>query len=124
MTHVRKIFSIIAFATLICMIVSSYANVSAYSRDDFNGKIEVGEEGIDSTKNILSAILGIIRIVGMAVAVIMLVVVACKYMLSAPGDRADLKKYIPLYITGAIVLFGASGLVGLIRDITQEATGE
>ena len=124
MAYIRKSVAIVVFALLICMAVGSYTSVYANSiKSDFNGRMTYGQDGIESTKNILSSILGIIRIVGMTIAVVMLVVVACKYMLSAPGDRADLKKYIPIYITGAIVLFGASGLVGLIRDLTEDATG-
>ena len=122
MTFIRKLFVLMAFALLVCFVVSNYCSVQAGI--PFTGQMNVGQEGIESTKSLLSSILGIVRIIGMTVAVVMLAVIACKYMLSAPGDRADLKKYLPVYITGAIVLFGASGLVGLIRDITMEATGK
>ena len=124
MTFIRKLFVLMAFTLLVCFVVSNYCSVQAASSIPFTGQMNVGQEGIESTKSLLSSILGIVRIIGMTVAVVMLAVIACKYMLSAPGDRADLKKYLPVYITGAIVLFGASGLVGLIRDITMEATGK
>lgn len=124
MTFIRKLFVLMAFTLLVCFVVSNYYSVQAASSIPFTGQMNVGQEGIESTKSLLSSILGIVRIIGMTVAVVMLAVIACKYMLSAPGDRADLKKYLPVYITGAIVLFGASGLVGLIRDITMEATGK
>ena len=124
MTFIRKLFVLMAFILLVCFVVSNYYSVQAASSIPFTGDMKVGQEGIESTKSLLSSILGIVRIIGMTVAVVMLAVIACKYMLSAPGDRADLKKYLPVYITGAIVLFGASGLVGLIRDITMEATGK
>ena len=124
MTFIRKLFVLMAFSLLVCFVVSNYYSVQAASSIPFTGDMKVGQEGIESTKSLLSSILGIVRIIGMTVAVVMLAVIACKYMLSAPGDRADLKKYLPVYITGAIVLFGASGLVGLIRDITMEATGK
>lgn len=124
MTFIRKLFVLMAFTLLVCFVVSNYCSVQAASSIPFTGEMKVGQEGIESTKSLLSSILGIVRIIGMTVAVVMLAVIACKYMLSAPGDRADLKKYLPVYITGAIVLFGASGLVGLIRDITMEATGK
>ena len=124
MTFIRKLFVLMAFTLLVCFVVNNYYSVQAASSIPFTGQMNVGQEGIESTKSLLSSILGIVRIIGMTVAVVMLAVIACKYMLSAPGDRADLKKYLPVYITGAIVLFGASGLVGLIRDITMEATGK
>lgn len=122
MAYIRKIFVMLVFAILICFAVSNYTSVQA-ANIPFTGEMKVGQEGIDSTKSILASILGMVRIIGITVAVVMLAVIACKYMLSAPGDRADLKKYIPIYVAGAIILFGASGIVGMIRDMTIEATG-
>ena len=117
----RKI--IVIFVILLLFI--SLGNTSSYAtiQSMFPGEVGNAQDGIDSTKSLLSSILGIVRIVGITVAVVMLAVIACKYMTSAPGDRADLKKYIPIYVTGALVLFGASGLVGIIRNMVFEATG-
>ena len=122
MTYIRKLFVIAALAVLICFAVGNSIFVEAASIP-YTGELNGAQEGVNATKSMISAILGIVRIIGMTVAVVMLAVIACKYMLSAPGDRADLKKYIPIYVTGAVVLFGASGLVGMIRDLTLDATG-
>lgn len=119
MINLRKI--VILF--IVCMLLASmvygvYASGSIKS--DFPGTVE--SDKTNAPKKILGGILGVVRTVGMAVAIVALVVIACKYMLSAPGDRADLKKYIPVYVIGALVLFGASAIVGMIRDTVLEAT--
>ena len=33
----------------------------------------------------------------------MLIVLAMKYMMSAPGERADIKKHAVVYVVGAVV---------------------
>lgn len=59
----------------------------------------------------------------MIIAVVILIVIACKYMIAAPGERADMKNYLQMYVTGSLVLFGAAGLVGIIRDFVFETLG-
>ena len=61
-----------------------------------------------------------VRIVGMVIAVVMLAVIGSKYMMAAPSDRADLKKYIPRYVIGAMVLFSASAIVSIVRGWVLE----
>ena len=68
-----------------------------------------------SAKNIVGAILSIAKVIAVGVALIMLVVLAIKYMASAPGDKADIKKHAVVYVTGAIVLFGSAGILNIIE---------
>lgn len=58
-----------------------------------------------------------VRIVGTGVALIMLTVIAIKYLLAAPGDRANLMKTSYQYIVGAIIVFGSAQILGIIVDI-------
>lgn len=70
---------------------------------------------------ILNIILGIVQVIGIAVAVIMLIVLAIKYVSAAPGDKAEIKQHAVVYVVGAVVLFGASGLLEIIKQFTGEA---
>ena len=54
------------------------------------------------------------RLVGVGVAVIMLIVLAMKYMVAAPGDKADIKKHAIVYVVGAVVLFAATSILEII----------
>ena len=82
-----------------------------------------GTQGGTSNKftSVLNIILGVAQVIGVAVAVIMLIVLAIKYISSAPSDKADIKKHAVIYIVGAVVLFGASGLLGLVKQFSEEA---
>lgn len=64
----------------------------------------------------MKACISIVRIVGMCIAVTLLLVVAIKYMSAAPGDKADIKKASFAYVVGAVILFGAVGILGIINE--------
>ena len=63
----------------------------------------------------------ILRIVGVGIAVVMLLTIAMKYMISSAGDRADLKKHAVAYVVGAVVLFGATNIIAALIDFTDKA---
>ena len=65
------------------------------------------------------SIFSIVQVVGSAVAIIMLVVLAIKYMSAAPGDKAEIKKHAVVYVTGAIVLFGSAGILSIIEQFAS-----
>ena len=68
-------------------------------------------------------ILAIVQVVAIAVAVIMLIVLAIKYISSAPNDKAEIKKHAVIYVVGAVLLFGASGILELIKQFASGAFG-
>ena len=70
----------------------------------------------DSVQNIIRAILTVTQVIGVGVAVIMLIVLAIKYISAAPGDKADIKKHAVVYVVGAVVLFAASGILQIIKN--------
>ena len=66
--------------------------------------------------NIASAILNIVQVVAMFTAVIMLIVLAIKYISAAPNDKAEIKKHAVVYVVGAVVLFAASGILQIVKN--------
>lgn len=68
-----------------------------------------------SVNRIIGAILTVVQVVGSGVAVIMLIVLAIKYISAAPSDKAEIKKHAVVYVVGAVVLFAASGIIGIVR---------
>ena len=67
------------------------------------------------TAKIISMIINIAQIIGAGVAIIMLVVLAIQYISASPNGRAEIKKNSTLYVLGAIIIFAASGILGIIR---------
>jgi type IV secretory pathway VirB2 component (pilin) len=65
-------------------------------------------------------IYGLVQIAAMGVAVIMLIVLAVKYMMASPDGKAEIKKSAYIYIVGAILLFGATGIIALIQTFATD----
>ena len=104
----------------VCTTVGATGNgIVSYDGYDAN---KIKQNASDSTgtaanvERILQAILTITQVVGVGVAVIMLIVLAIKYISAAPGDKADIKKHAVVYIVGAVVLFAATGILQIIKN--------
>ena len=57
------------------------------------------------------------RIVCVSIAIVILLVISMKYMMSAPGDRADIKKHAIHYVISAVILFGVTGILTIISNV-------
>ena len=79
-----------------------------------------GAAGTNGIKNAGSNIAGIAATVGVAVAVVILIWLAIKYITAAPSDKADIKKSAVAYVIGAVLLFAASGVLALIQSFGNE----
>ena len=79
-----------------------------------------------SLNTLIGAAITIVQVVGSGVAVVMLIVLAIKYISAAPSDKAEIKKHAVVYVVGAIVLFAASGILGIVKQFSNsvKATGE
>ena len=73
------------------------------------------DDSVTKITNPVETIINVVRVIGMCVAIVMLLVVAMKYMTSA-GDKAEIKKSAIIYVVGALVLFGAVGLLSIISQ--------
>ena len=78
-------------------------------------KPNYGAQGTQGIQNAGSNIAGIAATVGIAVALVILIWLAIKYITAAPSDKADIKKSATAYVIGAVLLFAASGVLGLIQ---------
>ena len=82
-------------------------NPDAYksSNDDNSGAIEIG-----------NIIVWLVRTVGEAIAVIMLLIIGIKYILGSVEEKAEYKKSMWPYVLGAILIFAGSALTNVIYE--------
>lgn len=108
------IITTIIFATIIISLqVNSLAAAAMPSISDIEGAGDAS--AANSVGGIVGAVLYIAKIVAVGLALIMLAVLAIKYMSAAPGEKASIKKHAVVYVVGAIVLFGAAGILNIIE---------
>jgi hypothetical protein len=119
----RKVVKIVSIVLMVLMVVTMLST-SAFATGNLNWDsvtITASDNSGATTSvgNILGALISIIQVVGMGVAIIMLVVMAIKYISAAPSEKAEIKKSATVYIVGAIVLFAASGILGIIKNFAS-----
>lgn len=119
--HLTKIIISILLSLCICFLSTS---VNAANGLDINAFENPDAPGTGRVTNLVNSTAGVavsvVRIVAVSIAVIMLLVIAMKYMLSAPGDRADIKKHAVAYVIGAVILFGLTGILGALVDVANK----
>ena len=67
-------------------------------------------------------VLAVARTVGIACGVILLLILGIKYIYMShdANDKASIKEKLIPYVIGAVLLFGGSGLLGLVANFAQK----
>lgn len=113
-----KMKKIIVSIMVILLCIS--ATFSVFGAFDYGGKMDTmvaGEPGAagDRIKALAGTAVNVTQVVAVGVAIVMLIVLAIKYMTSAAGDKATIKKHAVTYVTGAIILFASTGILEIIK---------
>ena len=122
--NIKKLFIFLTLFLLVIsitmVVVNGMNSQTALSGSDYENPTD-NSEASELMASWLGAALVVVQVVGVGVAVIMLVVLAIKYIAAAPSDKAEIKKHAVVYVVGAIVLFAASGILGIIRNFASQA---
>lgn len=108
---------------IIALLISISMCINVVYADNFDvtafeGKASTGLTNVKGfVNNTAATIITSLRIVCVSIAIVILLVIAMKYMTSAPGDRADIKKHAVHYIISAAILFGVTGILTIISNI-------
>ena len=78
----------------------------------------------EKVSNLLTTIVVAVKIIAVALAIIMLLVVAMKYMAAAPGEKAEIKKHAVVYVVGAVILFAVTGILTMIQKFSKAFSNE
>lgn len=114
-----KIVSIL-FSLLLCMYTICYAGTGV---DDLitsmnstsTPDITAGSHG---TVQIVNTAIGFLQIAGSGIALIVITVLGIKYILAAPGEKADIKKMATPIVIGCALVFGAVNLAAIIESFS------
>lgn len=105
-------------------IIAMFSN-KTFADYDYSGALDSvgdwesnGSEIVEKTDNFAGAIITSIQVVGTGVAIIILIYMGVRYMIKSPSEKAEFKKSMTAYVVGAIIIFTASTLVGIIYDFS------
>jgi len=109
----KKVLSIALIALMLLVVASNF--VSAVDPST----ITIDTTGAEKVTSIGGKIIGIIQVGGSVLAVAVLVVLGIKYMMGSTEEKAEYKKTLIPYLVGAILIFAASQVSGIVYNIAQ-----
>jgi type IV secretory pathway VirB2 component (pilin) len=75
-------------------------------------------EGNFGTVSIINTAIGLLQIAGSGIALLVITLMGIKYILAAPGEKADIKKMATPIVIGCVLVFGAVNLAAIIESFT------
>ena len=82
----------------------------AFSVTDMTGT-KISNSNLMDTGN---GIITVLTVIGTVISVIVLIILGLKYMFGSIEERAEYKKTMMPYIIGAVLVFAASAIAGMI----------
>lgn len=119
MKNITKFLSIILISVFVMSLSTNVFAGAFLNASDFDN-IDKATNVTNMVTNAAETTVSVLRIAGVTIAVVMLLAVAMKYMMSSAGDRADIKKHAIAYVVGAVVLFGATNIIAAIIEFTDQ----
>lgn len=121
---IMKKITAILFVVVVCMIMFNFMTCQVFA-DNFNlNAFDTEPTEATGMKNLINdtavTAISVMRIVCVTIAIVILLTISMKYMMSAPGDRADIKKHAVHYVIGAFILFGVTGILGIIDNFAKQ----
>ena len=115
--NIRKLL----FVILLISLVFSIFCTNVYGAGDVDSIIS-GMEGYDTNPDTnkitdgINSIYTLVRIVGTGIAVLMVIIVSIRYMITSVESKAEIKKQAIPLLVGAFLIFAASNILGIVGD--------
>ena len=81
------------------------------------GNLKIVDNTINKTAGV---VLDIVRIASFCVGLLLLIIIGIKYIIATPEMRAELKKDVPTYFIGAVILFATSGILQFVTSFVHD----
>ncbi len=117
--NIKKMSKIISAILIITTILSAFSMVFAAATTEPNIPTGTAPNGASDVSNIAGMVIYVIQIIAFAAAVIMLIFVGIKFLTASPEGKAEVKKIAVIYVVGAILLFAATGILGIVRNLAS-----
>ena len=75
---------------------------------------------ISALNTLGSTIIGVLQVVATIVAIAVLLFIGIKYLLAAPGEKANIKTVLVPYLIGAILIFATVPILEIFQSFAQQ----
>lgn len=116
---VIKIINVILFMLVIIFSLSQVVHAEEIDPTKVVPNNLKVSDGTNTLYKLGNSIVGIIQYVAVGVSIVATLLLAIRYMYSAPDDRAEIKKKLIPFIIGGVLVFGAVQLVKLAENIAN-----
>jgi trbC/VIRB2 family len=114
----KRIAKICTVLIIIATIATMMSTVFANGASDVLGKLTGNTDAASAVTTTANNIVGIVQVICYATAVIMLIYLGVKFITASPEAKADIKKSAIMYVIGAIIVFAAGTLLGVISNLS------
>lgn len=97
------------------LIITNISYAAGINPDNYKGIYDSSDT--ERIVGLGGKILGIAQVVAVSTAVVMLIVLAIKYMVSSVDEKAAIKQKLIPYVIGAFILFSGSALIGIVKEL-------
>ena len=119
-----KTVKILSIILMVAMLISTLGSVVlADTASDIQGLTGNNSAPNAEVTRIAQFIVNLVRYIGTAVAVIIIIVLGIKYMTASAEGKADLKSSMLPYIIGAFLVFAGAWIVSAIASASMGLTG-
>ena len=106
---------------LVLALVLLTSNVFAAGFGDFNANMEVTANTTNvKTVQSINKVWGIILTILQVAAIAAVVFAGVRYMFASADQKADIKKSMVTLAVGAILVFGASTVIGILTGVLKD----
>ena len=114
----KKISKALSILLVAFMLISIVTPVLAVGPDptNYQGDNSVTTDKIDSLGN---QIITIVSTIGSIASVVVLIVLGIKYMMGSAEEKAEYKKTLLPYVIGAVLIFAASTIAGVVFNFAS-----
>lgn len=117
----NKAIRIISILMLVVLVVGAFTLPSLASGVDLDAfETKAGDTNTDGITSLFGSIINIVQVIGTGIAIIMLIVIAIKYLVASPEGKGELKKSALIYVVSAFILFAAVNILAVIQDWTND----
>lgn len=119
----KKILLAIIPVVLVLLVVSTnvFAVSDMFNMDSLNNAVSGGSASINAT-NAVQGVWKTVLLILQILAVAAIVIAGVRYMFASADTKAGIKKQTITLVVGAVLVFGASGIITMITSISNDLT--